>query len=270
MKLPATINVRASQSIRARPAVTPSPPPARASSRSRPRRTTYVPPRRLGRLSSRRGTTERRPARAPDPNVPYVRLRATSNSATTSTTSPSWPCTASGSAGSIVRYRRRPRRPVKKTTTVSRLDGSPLPGRQPRRPPEVVSGRACRPAREDLPDPRREAGRAVRVTLSVRDFVGRTGSVTRTFTVRDTLGPDVTIRTAGASVNRPVTIRGKLCRPERDLAKITVRFGDGTRATVTVRRGRYSVKHTYRSKSGSRSRSPRRTGGTIRRGRRGR
>ena len=86
------------------------------------------------------------------------------------------------------------------------------------------------------------------MTLSVRDFVGRTGSVTRTFTVRDTLGPDVTIRTAGATVNRPVTIRGKVSDPSGISSKITVRFGDGTSRTVTVRRGRYSVKHTYRSK----------------------
>jgi hypothetical protein len=91
-------------------------------------------------------------------------------------------------------------------------------------------------------------GRRFRVTLSVRDFVGRTGSLTKTFTVRDTLGPDVTIRTAGATVNRRVTISGRVSDPSGISTRITVRFGDGTSKVVTVRRGRYSVKHTYRAR----------------------
>jgi hypothetical protein len=90
-------------------------------------------------------------------------------------------------------------------------------------------------------------GARFRVTLSVRDFVGRTGTITKTFTVRDTEGPDVTIRTRGATIDRPVTISGRVSDPSGIRKSVTIRFGDGKSKTVTVRRGRYSVKHTYRT-----------------------
>jgi hypothetical protein len=91
-------------------------------------------------------------------------------------------------------------------------------------------------------------GARFRVTLSVRDFVGRTGTITKTFTVRDTEGPDVTIRTRGATIDRPVTISGRVSDPSGISPRITVRFGDGSSKVVTVKRGRYSVRHTYRAR----------------------
>jgi hypothetical protein len=90
-------------------------------------------------------------------------------------------------------------------------------------------------------------GAKFRITLSVRDFVGRTGKVTKTFVVKDTLGPDVTIKTRGSRVNRSVTISGRVSDPSGIRKSVTIRFGDGKSKTVTVRRGRYSVKHTYRT-----------------------
>ena len=91
-------------------------------------------------------------------------------------------------------------------------------------------------------------GARIKITLAVRDFVGRTGTLARTFVVKDTLGPDVTIKTKGSKVQRLVTISGKVSDPSGIKKTVTVRFGDGKSKTVKVKRGRYSVKHTYKSK----------------------
>jgi hypothetical protein len=84
------------------------------------------------------------------------------------------------------------------------------------------------------------------VTLVLRDFAGRTGSVTKTFVVKDTLGPVVTLRTRGSRVRKRVTISGTVADPSGVNSRITVKFGDRKSATVTVRGGKFSVRHTYR------------------------
>jgi hypothetical protein len=84
------------------------------------------------------------------------------------------------------------------------------------------------------------------LTLAVTDFVGRKGTSSRTVTVVDTLGPVVTLRKVRGKVNRNVTISGKLVDPSGLAKTALVAFGDGKRATVKLKNGKFSVKHKYK------------------------
>ena len=84
------------------------------------------------------------------------------------------------------------------------------------------------------------------MTLAVTDFAGRTGTSARTVTVVDTLGPVVTIKKAGGKVNKNVTISAKLVDPSGLAKTASVKFGDGKSATVTIKNGKFSVKHKFK------------------------
>jgi hypothetical protein len=84
------------------------------------------------------------------------------------------------------------------------------------------------------------------ITLAVKDFAGRTGTSSRTVTVVDTLGPVVTLKKVSGKVNRNVTISAKLVDPSGLAKTAAVKFGDGKSATVTIRRGKFSVKHKFK------------------------
>ncbi len=84
------------------------------------------------------------------------------------------------------------------------------------------------------------------MTLEVTDFVGRTGSSSRTVTVVDTLGPVVTLRKVSGKVGRTVTLRARLTDPSGLARTAVVRFGDGKSATVKITNGKFSVKHKFK------------------------
>ena len=84
------------------------------------------------------------------------------------------------------------------------------------------------------------------MTLAVTDFAGRTGASSKTVTVVDTLGPVVTFKKVSGKVNRNVTISAKLVDPSGLAKTAAIRFGDGKRATVTIKNGKFSVKHKFR------------------------
>jgi hypothetical protein len=89
---------------------------------------------------------------------------------------------------------------------------------------------------------------SVRITLAVSDFGGRTGSVSKTVVVRDTVPPTVTLKTKGNRVRKTVTISGTVADLSGVAARATIKFGDGKSASVPVRSGKFSVKHKYRSR----------------------
>ncbi len=84
------------------------------------------------------------------------------------------------------------------------------------------------------------------MTLAVTDFAGRTGASSKTVTVVDTLGPVVTFKKVSGKVNRNVTISARLVDPSGLAKTAAIRFGDGKRATVTIKNGKFSVKHKFK------------------------
>jgi hypothetical protein len=89
-------------------------------------------------------------------------------------------------------------------------------------------------------------GAKLTMTLAVTDFAGRTGTLSKTVTVVDTLGPVVTLRKVRGKVGRAVTISAKLVDPSGLAKTAVVKFGDGKRATVKLKNGKFSVKHKFK------------------------
>ena len=84
------------------------------------------------------------------------------------------------------------------------------------------------------------------MTLAVTDFAGRTGSSSKTVIVVDTRGPVVTFKKVSGKMNRSVTISARLAHPSGLARTVAIRFGDGKRATVKIKNGKFIVKHRFK------------------------